>query len=81
LFDTPPRTNGIWPEEGFLVKYCQYHLALVGSDSALHFFLDIGPVVTVREAATLRSFFRGQETELLDRVLRAAGASHVEFLS
>jgi hypothetical protein len=80
LFETPPRVVGVWAEEGLLVQYCQYHLMLVGSDSALHLYLDIGPVVTVRDAHALRSFFRGHEITVLDRVFRAAGASAVQFV-
>jgi len=40
----------------------QHYLLLVWSDSGLHFFLDIGPLVMIRNAHALRSFFRGQET-------------------
>ena len=76
---TPPRSDAAWVEEGFLVQYCRYHLLLVGSESWLHFLLDVGPVVTVREAGSLHAVFRGRETEILDRVLRAAGASTVQF--
>jgi hypothetical protein len=79
-FQTPPRRGDPWLEQEFLVQYCRYYLMLAGSESALHVFLNIGPVVTVREADSLRSFFRGQETEVLDRVLRAAGASAVQFV-
>lgn len=78
-FQTPPRRGAPWLEQEPLVQYCRYYLTLAGSATALHVFLDIGPVVTVRKADSLRSFFRGQETEVLDRVLRAAGASVVQF--
>jgi hypothetical protein len=33
----------------------------------------------VHKSHTLRSFFRGRETEVFDRVFRAAGASVVTF--
>jgi hypothetical protein len=80
IFQTPPRAGEPWLEEGFLVIYCRYCLALVGSDvGTFRFLFGIGPAVTVREARALHSFFRGRETAILDRVLRTAGASAVEF--
>jgi hypothetical protein len=79
-FESPPRRGDPWPHQELLVQFCRYYLTLARSDSALQTMLNIGPAVTVRKADSLRSFFRGQETEVLDRVFRAAGASVVEFV-
>jgi hypothetical protein len=80
-FEMPPRRGDPWLGQEFLVQYCRYYLTLAATESALRVILNIGPAVTVRKANSLRSFFRGQETEVLDRVLRAAGASAVQFVS
>jgi hypothetical protein len=80
-FEMPPRRGDPWLGQEFLVQYCRYYLRLTAADSTRHGILNIGPAVTVRKAESLRSFFRGQETEVLDGVLRAAGASTVQFLS
>ena len=80
-FEMPARRGDPWLGHEFLVQYCRYYLRLTTVDSTPHRILDIGPAVTVRKAESLRAFFRGQETEVLDGVLRAAGASTVQFAS
>jgi hypothetical protein len=79
-FQVQPERGAPWLQQELLVQYCRYYLTLARSDSALPVLLGVGPVVTVRDADSLRSFFRGQETEVLDRVFRAAGASVVQFV-
>ena len=78
-FDAPPRHDTPWLHEEPLIHYCRYYLMLASARSAHSFPIGIRPVVTVHKAHTLRSFFRGRETEVLDRVFRAAGASVVTF--
>ncbi len=78
-FDVPPRHDTPWLHEEPLVHYCRYYLMLAGAGNASSFHLGVRPVVTVHKAHTLRAFFRGRETEVLDRVFRAAGASVVTF--
>jgi hypothetical protein len=78
-FEAPPQHDTPWLHEEPLIHYCRYYLMLAGARNASSFHLGIRPVVTVHKAHTLRSFFRGQETEVLDRVFRAAGASVVTF--
>ena len=78
-FEVPPRHDTPWLHEEPLIHYCRYYLMLASARTAHSFHLGIRPVVTVHKAHALRSFFRGQETEVLDRVFRAAGASVVTF--
>lgn len=78
-FEMPPRHDTLWPHEEPLIHYCRYHLMLASARPVHSFHLGSRPVVTVHKAHTLRSFFRGRETEVLDRVFRAAGASVVTF--
>ena len=78
-FEEPPRPDTPWLHEEPLVCYCRYYLMLASARNARSFAFGIRPVVTVHKAHTLRSFFRDRETEILDRVFRAAGASVVTF--
>ena len=78
-FEQPPRLDTPWLHEEPLICYCRYYLMLASARHARSFAFGIRPVVTVHKAHTLRSFFRGRETEILDRVFRAAGASVVTF--
>ena len=78
-FDAPPRHDTPWLHEEPLIHYCRYYLMLASARNAHSFPIGIRPVVTVHKAHTLRSFFHGRETEVLDRVFRAAGASVVTF--
>lgn len=78
-FEAPPRHDTPWLHEEPLIHYCRYYLMLASARNGSSFHLGIRPVVTVHKAHTLRSFFRGRETEVLDRVFRAAGASVVTF--
>jgi hypothetical protein len=78
-FEVRPRDDSPWPHEEPLIHYCRYYLRRAGARSATSFHLGIRPIVTVHRAHALRSFFRGRETEVLDRVFRAAGASRVTF--
>ena len=78
-FEVPPRHDTPWPHEEPLIHYCRYYLMLASARNAHSLHFGIRPVVTVHKAHTLRSFFRGRETEVLDRVFRAAGASVVTF--
>lgn len=78
-FEAPPPHDTPWLHEAPLIHYCRYYLMLAAARNASSFHLGVRPVVTVHKAHTLRSFFRGRETEVLDRVFRAAGASVVTF--
>ena len=78
-FEEPPRHETPWLHEEPLICYCRYYLVLASAQHARSLRFGIRPVVTVYKAHTLRSFFRGRETEILDRVFRAAGASVVTF--
>lgn len=78
-FDEPPRHDEPWPHEEPLIRYCTYYLMLASARNAHSLRIGIRPAVTVLKAHTLRSFFRGRETEILDRVFHAAGASVVTF--
>lgn len=79
-FEAPPQQDTPWLHEEPLIHYCRYYLMLAGARSARSIHLGIRPVVTIHKAHALRSFFRGRETEVLDRVFRAAGASVVTFV-
>jgi hypothetical protein len=79
-FAAPPKSDTTWPHEAPLIHYCKYYLMLASARSAQSFLFGLRPVVTVHKSHTLRSFFRGRETEVLDRVFRAAGASVVTFI-
>ena len=78
-FEEPPRPDTPWLHEEPLICYCRYYLMLASARHTRSFRFGIRPVVTIHKAHTLRSFFRGRETEILDRVFRAAGASVVTF--
>jgi hypothetical protein len=78
-FDATPRHDTPWPHEEPLIRYCRYYLMLASARDAHSFHIGIRPIVTVHKSHALRSFFRGRETEVLDRVFRAAGASVVTF--
>lgn len=78
-FAAPPGHDTPWVHEEPLIHYCRHYLRLAGARDAIAFHLGIRPVVTIYKAHTLRSFFRGRETEVLDRVFRVAGASLVTF--
>jgi hypothetical protein len=78
-FEKPPRHDTPWLHEEPLIHYCRHYLMLASAQHARSFHFGIRPIVTVHKAHTLRSIFRGRETEVLDRVFRAAGASVVTF--
>ncbi len=79
-FAARPGHDTPWVHEEPLIHYCRHYLRLAGArHDAIAFHLGIRPVVTIHKAHTLRSFFRGRETEILDRVFRIAGASLVTF--
>ena len=78
-FEMPPQQDTPWPHEEPLIHYCRYYLMLASARNAHSVHLGRRPIVTVQKAHALRSFFRGRETEVLDRVFRAAGASVVTF--
>lgn len=78
-FAAPPGHDTPWVHEEALIHYCKYYLRLASAHDAIAFHLGIRPVVTIYKAHALRSFFRGRETEILDRVFRVAGASLVTF--
>ena len=78
-FEEPPRLDAPWLHEEPLIHYCRYYLMLASARHARSFHFGVRPIVTIHKAHTLRSFFRGRETEVLDRVFRAAGASVVTF--
>ena len=78
-FEVPPGHDTPWPHEEPFIHYCRYYVMLASARNEHSFHLGSRPVVTVHKAHTLRSFFRGRETEVLDRVFRAAGASVVTF--
>jgi hypothetical protein len=78
-FAARPGHDTPWVHEEALIHYCRHYLRLAGAHDAIAFHLSIRPVVTIHKAHTLRSFFRGRETEILDRVFRVAGASLVTF--
>jgi hypothetical protein len=79
-FAVPPRHDTPWLHEEPLVQYCRYYLMLASAPNGQSFPLARRPAVTVHKAHALRGFFRGRETEVLDRVFRAAGASVVRFI-
>jgi hypothetical protein len=79
LFDGERPTEAAWANEPYFVLYCRYYLALM-NERFLWSLLGVGPQVDVVGAERLRHFFRGQETAVLDRLLRRAGAGTVRFL-
>lgn len=78
-FAMRPLPDGSWLHEEPLVHYCRYYLMLASTGRTNSILAGPRPAVTIFKAHKLRSFFRGRETEILDRVFRAAGASVVTF--
>lgn len=78
-FAMRPSPDGSWLHEEPMIHYCKHYLLLASTGRTNSFFAGPRPAVTIVKAHKLRSFFRGRETEILDRVFRAAGASVVTF--
>ena len=81
LFEGPRATEHGWAHEPYCILFCRYYLSLF--NDGLRYLLKplgVGPRVDVFGSSSLRWILAGQETVILDRILRAAGAGTVKFL-
>ena len=80
IFEDPPPSAWSLEHEDFCVMFCRYHLQLLETRGGFWHLIGVRPCIDVLGAASLRSFFRGREIRILDRVLRQAGAGAIRFV-